>query len=299
MALTRMGDCGSIHAQLIPHSSIQHRHLTMNVLMIDIGGSNVKLMTNTGKEMRKFPSGRELTAAQMVRGVKALTRDWDYDVISIGYPGLVEGGKLVREPLNLSGGWLKYDFAKALGRPVRIINDAALQALAHYKGGRMLFVGFGTSVGAAIVADGVIVPVELGLIPLSKRHTFMSLLNKEARRTYGHKRWQRQVHRAVALLRNVFWPADTVVGGGNAKHLDPFPESCRRVSNQDAIRGRCVSGKRASFTRSRMAPRTASNRRPPKAQPRLMALPPLSASSACRQFSRSQRSGQPCPSQMS
>lgn len=132
---------------------------------------------------------------------------------------------------------MKFDFAKALGRPVRIINDAALQALAHYKGGRMLFVGFGTGVGAAIVADGVVVPVELGLIPLSKRHTFMSRLNKKARRVYGHSRWQQDVQRAVALLRDVFWPSDTVIGGGNAKHLDPFPENCRPGSNRDAIRG--------------------------------------------------------------
>lgn len=209
----------------------------MNVLMIDIGGSNVKLMTNGSKEMRKFPSGRDLTASAMVRGVKAMTEGWDYDVVTIGYPGLVVEGKLVREPLNLSGGWLNFNFAQALGRPVRIINDAAMQALAHYKGGRMLFVGFGTSVGAAIVADGVVVPVELGLIPLSKRHTFMSRLNKEARRYHGHERWQKKVHFAVELLRDVFWPSDTVVGGGNAKHLDPFPEGCRRVANRDAIRG--------------------------------------------------------------
>ncbi|WP_395748955.1 ROK family protein [Prosthecobacter sp.] len=209
----------------------------MNILMIDIGGSNVKMMISGGTEMRKFPSGRGLTAADMVKGVKVMTSDWNYDAISMGFPGLVEKGRLVREPLNLSGGWLNFDFAKAFGKPVKIINDAAMQALAHYQGGRMLFVGFGTSVGAAMVVDGVIMPVELGLIPLRGRRTFMKLLTKEARRRNGHERWQRHVHRAVALLKDVFWPGDTVIGGGNAKHLDPLPEGCRRSCNQDAIHG--------------------------------------------------------------
>jgi polyphosphate glucokinase len=209
----------------------------MKVLMIDIGGSNVKVMVRDNDEMRKFPSGRELTARQMVAGVKELTKDWTYDAISLGFPGLVENGELVREPLNLSGGWLHFDFAKAFARPVRIINDAALQALANYQGGRMLFVGFGTSVGAALIADDVIVPVELGLIPFSRRHTFMSRLTKEARRVNGHTRWQENVHAAVALLQDIFWPADTVIGGGNAKCLDPLPPKCRRTSNREAILG--------------------------------------------------------------
>src|ERR1700761_7568086 len=157
----------------------------MNVLMVDIGGSNVKMMVSGNEEMRKFPSGRSLTARERVDGVKAYTSDWNYDVISLGFPGLVENGKLVREPLNLSGGWLRFDFTKAFGRPVRIINDAALQALANYQGGRMLFVGFGTSIGAALIADEVIVPVELGLIPFSRKQTFMTQLTKEARKQNG------------------------------------------------------------------------------------------------------------------
>jgi polyphosphate glucokinase len=205
--------------------------------MIDIGGSNVKMMVNGNEEMRKFRSGPQLTARQMVAGVKARTKDWQFDAISIGFPGLVENGKLVREPLNLSGGWLKFDFSRAFGRPVRIMNDAAMQALANYKGGRMLFVGFGTSVGAALIADDVVVPVELGLIPFSKRHTFMSRLTKQARRQNGHARWQKAVYDAVFLLQNIFWPSDTVIGGGNAKHLDPLPPNCRRSSNREAIIG--------------------------------------------------------------
>lgn len=209
----------------------------MKILMIDIGGSNVKMMVNGREEMRKFPSGKTLTARRMVAGVKKATKDWEYDAITLGFPGLVEGGKLVREPLNLSGGWMNFNFAQAFRRPVRIINDAAMQALANYQGGRMLFVGFGTSVGAALVADGVVVPVELGLIPFSRRHTFMSRLSKAARRADGQERWARAVHKAVALLKDVFWPADTVIGGGNAKHLEPLPAGCRRTSNREAIRG--------------------------------------------------------------
>lgn len=209
----------------------------MNVLMIDIGGSNVKLMVTGSDEMRKFPSGPSLTPEEMVAGVRAATGDWDFDAVTLGFPGLVEDGRLVREPLNLGGGWLDADFERALGRPVRIINDAALQALASYAGGRMLFVGFGTSVGAALVADDVVVPVELGLIPFSRRHTFMSRLTKAARKRTGHERWQRAVHEAVLLLQDVFWPRDTVIGGGNAKHLDPLPPRSRRVSNRDTIVG--------------------------------------------------------------
>lgn len=205
--------------------------------MIDIGGSNVKMMVSGSEEMRKFPSGRELTALQMVEGVKKATGDWKYDFITLGYPGLVKDGKLVREPLNLSGGWLNFNFSKALGKPVQIINDAALQALANYQCDRMLFVGFGTSVGASLVADDVIVPVELGLIPFSRRHTFMSRLTKEARRVNGQKRWQQDVNAAVSLLQDVFSQADTVIGGGNAKNLDPLPPKCRRSSNQEAIAG--------------------------------------------------------------
>ncbi len=205
--------------------------------MIDIGGSNVKIMVSGNEEMRKFPSGRELTAQQMVDGVLQAAGDWEFDAITLGFPGLVRDGRLVREPLNLSGGWLNFDFENALGRPVRIINDAALQALANYRGGRMLFVGFGTSIGASLIADDVIVPVELGLIPFTKRHTFMTRLTKEARRKYGQKRWQESVHAAVFLLQDIFWPADTVIGGGNAKLLDPLPERCRRTSNREAILG--------------------------------------------------------------
>lgn len=209
----------------------------MNILMIDIGGTNVKVMVSDQEEMRKFPSGPTLTPQQMLAGVREATEGWSYDAVSIGFPGLVDNGQLAREPLNLGGGWMDCDLEAAFERPVRIINDAALQALASYEGGRMLFVGFGTSIGAALVADDTIVPLELGLIPFTAKARFMTRLTKVARKKLGHKRWQGYVHEAVALLQDIFWPRDTVIGGGNAKHLDPLPEHCRRMSNRDAILG--------------------------------------------------------------
>ncbi len=205
--------------------------------MIDIGGTNVKLMVSGSDEMRKFPSGRELTAADFIAKTKEAIAGWTFDHITLGFPGLVKDGAIAREPLNLSGGWLNVDFAAAFGAPVRIINDAALQALAHYRDGRMLFIGFGTSVGATIVADDVIVPIEVGLIPFSRKENFVSRLSKDARKRDGHEHWQEAVLEAVVLLQDIFWPSDTVIGGGNAKHLDPLPEKCRRGGNHHALRG--------------------------------------------------------------
>jgi polyphosphate glucokinase len=207
------------------------------VLMIDVGGSNVKLMVSGNEEMRKFPSSRVMTASEMVEGTLAQVGDWEFDAITLGYPGLVKDGRLVREPLNLGGSWMTFNFEHAFKKPVRIINDAAMQALAVYRGGRMLFVGFGTSICAALVADDVIVPLELGLIPMGGKDIFMTRLTKAARKESGHTKWQKGVHEAVALLRDVFFPEDTVVGGGNAKVLDPFPEGCRVSQNRLAHRG--------------------------------------------------------------
>jgi predicted NBD/HSP70 family sugar kinase len=205
--------------------------------MIDVGGSNVKLMVKGGEEVRRFPSAPDLTAAQMVEDTLDAIQGWSFDAVTLGFPGLVKNGRLVREPLNLGGSWLDFDFEKALGKPVRIINDAAMQALAAYAGGRMLFVGFGTSIGATLIADDVIIPLEMGMIPLGKGDLFMTRLSKEARKEEGHEKWQKSVHKAVAILRDVFWPEDTVIGGGNAKLLDPLPEGCRRLANSDAIDG--------------------------------------------------------------
>lgn len=209
----------------------------MKVLMADAGGTNVKLMVSGNKEVRKLPSGRELTAARMVEGVLDLTKDWEYDAISIGFPGIVRNGEVAREPLNLRGGWLNFDFEKALGRPVRVINDAALQALAIYDTGRLLFLGLGTSVGASLIADDTIVPLEIGIMPVTKSEAFMDRLSKEALDTLGKRRWRKSVLRAVTLLQDIFWPDHFQLGGGNAKLLDPPPEGCVCGENQDAFTG--------------------------------------------------------------
>lgn len=209
----------------------------MKVLMIDVGGSNVKMMASGHEGFRRFPSGKKLTAEKMIKEVQAMTQDWEYEAISLGFPGIVRQGKITREPLNLSGGWMNVDFSKAFKRPVRIINDAAMQALANYDHGRLLFLGLGTSVGATVIADDTVMPLEIGLMPLSKSEAFLDRLSKEALGSKGKRRWQKSVDRAVFLLRDIFWPDHFQIGGGNAKHLDPVPEGCVAGSNQDTLRG--------------------------------------------------------------
>ena len=209
----------------------------MKILMIDVGGTHVKLMASGHEGFRKFPSGRKLTASKMVKGVLEATEDWEYDAISLGFPGIVREGKIGRNPLNLGGGWMEFDFEKAFKCPVRIINDAAMQARAKYETGRLLFLGLGTSVGAAFIADDTVVPLEIGIMPLSKSEAFLDRLSNEALDTGGKRRWKKSVARAVLLLQDVFWPDHFHLGGGNAKHLDPVPEGCTQGNNQDAFRG--------------------------------------------------------------
>jgi polyphosphate glucokinase len=209
----------------------------MKILMIDVGGTSVKLMASGHEGYRKFASGRTLTAAKMVKGVLEATEDWEYEAVSLGFPGIVRDGAIARNPLNLSGGWVGFDFDKAFKKPVRIINDAAMQALANYDSGRLLFLGLGTSVGATLIADDTVVPLEIGIMPLSKSEAFLDRLSNKALDTHGKRRWQKAVGRAVVLLQDVFWPDHFQLGGGNAKHLDPVPEGCIRGGNQDAFRG--------------------------------------------------------------
>ena len=209
----------------------------MKVLMIDVGGSNVKFMNARDGEMRKFKSGPELTAKAMVEGVLEATSDWEYDQISIGFPGLVKKGHPVRDPLNLGDGWINFDFGKAFEKPVRFINDAAMQALGNYVHGRLLFLGFGTSIGTCMIADETVLPIEIGLIRFSKSDRFMDRLSKEALKEKGVKPWIDAVHEAVELLQDVFHPDETVLGGGNSKLIDPLPNNCRPVDNASAYVG--------------------------------------------------------------
>jgi polyphosphate glucokinase len=209
----------------------------MNILMVDVGGTNVKLMASGHEGRRKVPSGPMLKPSQMVCEVLKATADWEYEAISLGYPGPVVDGRPGREPLNLGPGWLKFDFEKAFKHPVRFINDAAMHALASYRQGRMLFLGFGTSIGAAIIVDDVIIPLEIGILRLTRRVRLMDALSDAARQRLGRRRWRRAAWDAIAILQDVFRPEDTVIGGGNGKDIDPLPKGCRLRDNQAAFAG--------------------------------------------------------------
>jgi predicted NBD/HSP70 family sugar kinase len=173
----------------------------------------------------------------MVRGVLELASDLEFHRVSLGFPGLVEHGKPVLEPPNLGDGWVDFDFAKAFGEPVRIINDAAMQALGNYSTGRLLFLGLGTSIGTAVIVDDIVVPIEVGLTKLTRKERLMDRLSKVALKRDGQEHWTEAVVEAVELLQNVFKPDETVLGGGNARLVDPLPANCRCVDNRSAYVG--------------------------------------------------------------
>jgi len=207
------------------------------VLAIDIGGTNVKLLASGQKEMRKVPSGPTLTAREMVAKVKSAVRDWPYDVISIGYPGPVVQGRPISEPFNLAPGWVKFDFRKAFGKPVKIINDAAMQAVGSYKKGRMLFLGLGTGLGSAMIVDGVLQPMELAHLPFKKGRTYEDYLGRRGLERLGQKKWQKNAFAAVAQLKQAVQADDVVLGGGNAKKLTDLPADVRLGNNNNAFIG--------------------------------------------------------------
>lgn len=209
----------------------------MNVLMIDVGGSNIKCMNAAEGEVRKLPSGKEMNASRMVKEVLSATSDWHYDVISIGYPGLMRKGRPVRDPLNLGEGWVHFAFEQALGKPTRMINDAAMQALGNYTHGRLLFLGFGTSIGTCLIADDVVIPIEIGLIKFTKGKRFMDKLSKSALKKSGVKAWVGAVEEAVEVLRDVFQPDEVVLGGGNSELIEKESPECRLVKNHSAYLG--------------------------------------------------------------
>jgi polyphosphate glucokinase len=207
----------------------------MNILVIDIGGTHVKIRA-TGHERRKFVSGPRLTPERMVAGVKKLARGWKHDVISMGYPGLVLHERVVAEPHNLGRGWVRFDYRAAFGRPVKIINDAAMQALGSYRGGKMLFLGLGTGLGSALIVDGVVEPMELGHLPY-KKGTYEDYVGQRALEKRGKKKWRRHVAEVVAALVAALEPDDVVLGGGNVKKLKELPAGCRAGDNADAFVG--------------------------------------------------------------
>jgi polyphosphate glucokinase len=208
----------------------------VNVLAVDIGGSHVKILATGQTEPRRFPSGPELTPKEMVAGVKKLAQGWTYDAVSIGYPGPVIHGRVVSDPHNLGKGWVAFDFGKAFGKPVKIINDAAMQALGGYKGGKMLFLGFGTGLGSAMIADGIVEPMELAHLSY-KKGTYEDYVGLRGLEKRGKKKWRRFVEDVVARLSAALEPDDIVLGGGNAKKLKDLPPKARLGDNANAFVG--------------------------------------------------------------
>jgi len=208
----------------------------MNVLVIDIGGTHVKTLATGQTEPRRFASGPALTAARMVSGVRKLVRGWTYDAVAIGYPGVVARGRPIVEPRNLAKGWVGFDYRAAFGRPVKIMNDAAMQALGSYKGGVMLFLGLGTGLGSALVVDGIVEPMELAHLPYRKG-TFEDYLGLRGLEKRGKKKWRKHVAAAVEGLVAALEPDDVVLGGGNAKRLKELPSGCRLGDNGNAFLG--------------------------------------------------------------
>lgn len=208
----------------------------MKVLVVDVGGSHVKILTTGQGEPRKFSSGSEMTAEQMVAGIKQLAEDWKYDVVSIGYPGVVLRDRVVSEPHNLAKGWIGFDFSSAFGCPVKLINDAAMQALGSYQHGKLLFLGLGTGLGSTLVVDGIVQPMELGHLPY-KKGSYEDYVGAAGLEQRGKKKWRKHVAQVVAYLIAALQPDDVVLGGGNVEKLKELPPGCRAGDNANAFLG--------------------------------------------------------------
>ena len=204
--------------------------------MVDVGGTHVKVLTSGETESRRAPSGPELTPVEMVAAALGAALGWRWDVVTVGVPALVHGGRVVMEPFNLGEGWVGFDFEAAFGAPTRVMNDAAMQALGSYEGGTMLFLGLGTGLGAALIADGVVEPMELAHLPFKKK-TFEHYLGERGLKRLGRKRWQKHVAEAVERLTLALEPDSIVLGGGNAAKLDPLPPKATLGSNSHAFTG--------------------------------------------------------------
>jgi len=209
----------------------------VNVLVIDVGGTNVKVFAEGVAEVRKFPSGPTLTPKQMVDGVLQLVGNWSYDVITIGYPGPVINGRIALEPKNLGLGWVDFDFAAHFGKPVKLINDAAMQALGSYEGGRMLFLGLGTGLGSTLIIDGIVAALELAHLPYKKGRTFEDYVGLRGLKRLGKKKWHKAVEDVVARLQAALVADSVVLGGGNARLLKRLPPGARMGDNRNAFLG--------------------------------------------------------------
>jgi polyphosphate glucokinase len=208
----------------------------MKILVVDVGGTNVKLLASGQDERRKFPSGPAMTPQQMVAGVQQHSAGWDYEAVSIGYPGPVHAGRPASEPPNLGPGWVGFDFAAAFGCPVKLTNDAAMQALGSYEGGKLLFLGLGTGLGSAMIVHGIVLPMELGHLPYRKL-TFEDYVGARGLERLGSKKWERHVEDVVARLSAALQPDVVVLGGGNVKKLTKLPAGTRAGDNANAFLG--------------------------------------------------------------
>ena len=206
------------------------------VLAVDVGGSHVKALASDQRGRRRFRSGPKLTAEEMVARTLEAVADWDWDAVSVGIPTPVRGGKAVAEPLNLGEGWVGFDYEAAFGKPTKVVNDAVMQAIGSYRGGRMLFLGLGTGLGSTFIADGTVEALELGHLPFRKT-TFEDYVSEKALEKHGKKKWTEAVLETVEHLSAAMEPNEVVIGGGGADELDELPEGCRRGANENAFLG--------------------------------------------------------------
>jgi polyphosphate glucokinase len=227
--------------------------MPLKVLVVDVGGNNIKLLATGQRTPRKVPSGPTFTARRMVAAVKLATADWRFEAVSIGFPGPVRNGRPVREPVNLGRGWARFDYARAFGKPVRIVNDAVMQALGSYRGGRMLFLGLGTGMGAALVVEGHVQPLEIAHLPYRNGKTYEDFLGKRGQDRMGRRRWRRVVAEIVPRLLDAFQVDEVVIGGGNAKQLKEVPRGARLGDNAHAFVGGFRLWEKASARRRRAA----------------------------------------------
>jgi polyphosphate glucokinase len=211
--------------------------MAQRVLVVDVGGTHLKILASGQQIPRKVASGRQMTARLMCNWVRKSASDWPYDVAAIGYPGLVMHGKPVHEPYNLGKGWVGFDYAKGLGCPVKVINDAAMQAIGSYKGGRMLFLGLGTGLGSAMIVGGIVEPMELAHLPYKKGKTYEDYLGLRGLKRMGKKKWRRYVARIVEELQTALNTDYVVLGGGNLKKIKTLPPKTRLGANGNAFIG--------------------------------------------------------------
>ncbi|HEV2289882.1 MAG TPA: ROK family protein [Candidatus Acidoferrales bacterium] len=216
-------------------TSVSKRKL--RVLAIDVGGTHVKILATGEHEERKLNSGLAMTPQKMTRDVKRLAEDWKYDVVSIGYPGPIVHGQVLRDPYNLGHGWVGFHFRKAFGHPVKLMNDAAMQALGSYRGGRMLFLGLGTGLGSAMIVDGIVEPMEIAHLPYKKDRTYEDYIGLRGLQRHGKKKWRRYVADIVERLKLAMEPDYVIIGGGNAKKLKELPPGAELGDNRNAFRG--------------------------------------------------------------